>query len=147
MGIGMNISEWNQGGNGWRQLIHHTPRVLIADDCPDTRVVLSHVFESRGVLVDLVNDGESCVERLMVADAVGELFDLALVDIHMPGLSGVDAITSLKMAEIETPIVAITGNPTDASREQCEKMRVATYIDKEELYQKLDWIFTRFLCQ
>jgi CheY-like chemotaxis protein len=58
-------------------------RVLIVDDCPTDRAVMSHRLPSNGYQVMEAESGATAL-RLMMSDR----FDLVLLDIIMPGLDG-----------------------------------------------------------
>ncbi|MBO9547600.1 MAG: response regulator [Caulobacter sp.] len=85
-------------------------RVLAADDNPTNQKVVEAVLAPLNAEVVLVADGAACVEAWKAAK-----FDIVLMDIHMPGMDGVEAaqaIRALEAAEgrVRTPIVAVTAN-------------------------------------
>lgn len=78
--------------------------VLIADDAEDIRSMLAMFLSSLGALVVEVNNGRSAVMR-----ALSDNVDLALIDLHMPEMSGIDAAKSLKQTRPDLPILCLTG--------------------------------------
>jgi signal transduction histidine kinase/ActR/RegA family two-component response regulator len=85
-------------------------RVLVAEDHPTNRAVVSLILEPFGVRLTLVENGREAVETV-----VRESFDLILMDLQMPVLDGLGAareIRSLEMARgrPHTPIVALSAN-------------------------------------
>lgn len=91
-------------------------RVLVADDQLNNRLVLGRLLERAGHRVMLAEDGEDaldCMER--------ETFDLAIVDLHMPGLSGLDVIKQARVMQAgnpRTPIIVLSADVTvDAMRD------------------------------
>ena len=71
-------------------------RVLVADDEASIRFVLRETLEEEGFDVFEVEDGEAALENL----ATGQ-FQLAFVDIRMPGLSGLEVLERLTVAGTE----------------------------------------------
>jgi two-component system sensor histidine kinase RpfC len=91
-------------------------RILVADDQLNNRLVLGRLLERAGHRVIMAEDGEEaldCMER--------ESFDVAIVDLHMPGLSGMDVIKQARVmqaGEPRTPVVILSADVTlDAMRE------------------------------
>jgi CheY-like chemotaxis protein len=79
-------------------------RILIVEDEIAVREVLVDLLAGRGHEIVACEDGTSAVARLG-----GGPFDLALLDLSMPGLSGWDVATRIRAASPRTPIVLITG--------------------------------------
>ena len=92
-----------------------TPRILLVDDAPDQRLVL-RAWLSSTCSVTEAEDG-----RQAVTAARNGLFDLVLMDVHMPVLDGPGALRQLRQHEREAglppvPVVALTaGTPDDAA--------------------------------
>jgi CheY-like chemotaxis protein len=83
-----------------------TPHVLVADDEEDVREVLVEALQRRGFIVSTAADGEAAVAMLRDPS-----IDVAVLDLHMPRLSGYDVI---RFARTEgprpnLPIVVLTG--------------------------------------
>ncbi|MFO1076262.1 MAG: ATP-binding protein [Planctomycetota bacterium] len=96
-----------------------TGRVLLVDDAPDNRRLLSVVLRKVGLEVATAENGErGCAA---VAEAVREdrPFDLVLMDIQMPVLDGYSAAKRLRGEGYAMPIVALTAHATESDRERC----------------------------
>lgn len=82
-------------------------RVLIVDDDPDILVYLSMLLEDHGYVVESVADSAT-------AYAAMDRFrpDLVLVDVLMPGRSGLDLVVSLRRDRrwVGIPVIVITGS-------------------------------------
>ena len=70
-----------------------TMRVLVADDEPSIRFVLQEVLEGLGHSVTAVDDGDAAARELG-----GERYDLAFLDIRMPGLTGIEVLQQHRAA-------------------------------------------------
>src|SRR5947208_289157 len=80
-------------------------RVLVADDCPDTRKSLRLLLKSWGCDCREAADGEEAVHL-----AVEFLPDIVLLDILMPGLGGYEAARRLRHLVPSSRLIALTGH-------------------------------------
>lgn len=83
------------------------PRILIVEDDAAVATFLSRLLVRCGCLVDIVTDGRAAIEHL-----AGQLHDLALVDIGIPNIDGVNVCRRAKEDPVTRliPIVLISGN-------------------------------------
>jgi CheY-like chemotaxis protein len=86
--------------------LHLTKRVLIADDDPVIRRLLSSAVTSEGYTAVVVDDGRAAF-RMLQSDAD---FTAALFDMRMPGLNGVDLIRHMRTEKRlqRIPVMLIT---------------------------------------
>ncbi|HKJ82227.1 MAG TPA: sigma-54 dependent transcriptional regulator [Ignavibacteriaceae bacterium] len=77
--------------------------ILIVDDEKIVRESLQHWFEEESYNVDIAEDGESALKKY----GKGK-YDLLLVDMKMPGMSGLDLLTSIKAIDKEALLILIT---------------------------------------
>jgi CheY-like chemotaxis protein len=99
-------------------------RILVAEDNPVNQRLLVRMLEKRGHSVVLVSNGREAVEAVSC-----QKFDIALLDIQMPEMGGLDATAAIRAAErgkrdpggeaSHLPIVAITANAMKGDRERC----------------------------
>ena len=79
--------------------------VLVVDDDDDMREVVKLALGQQGYEVTAFGDGEAAIEA-----ARHQSFDLAIVDLKMPGTSGATVIKEIKKRQPELPVVIITGS-------------------------------------
>jgi len=79
------------------------PRVLVVDDEPTLRRTLARLLLSRGMHVLTADDGEKAVEMIS-----RESFDVALVDLMMPKLGGLELLEHVKSRHVELEVVLMT---------------------------------------
>jgi len=65
-------------------------RVLVVDDNETNRTILYHQLSGWGVVVDTVDGGEAALARLYAAADRGAAYDLLVLDLHMPGMDGLE---------------------------------------------------------
>jgi CheY-like chemotaxis protein len=84
-------------------------RILIVDDEPWIREVF-HDFCSLtdAFSIEMAGGGAEAVEKVKRHD-----YDLVTLDLIMPEMSGLDALTEIKRAQPKVPVMVITGNATD----------------------------------
>jgi len=78
--------------------------VLVVDDDPDVRGVLEEFLALKGYHVRVSPDGAAAVREL-----AGTAPGVVLLDIEMPGLSGVDALTTIKAMAPATAVIMVSG--------------------------------------
>lgn len=89
-------------------------RVLLVEDNPINALLARTLLTREGCVVEHA----VCGRDALIAAAVGT-FDLILMDMRMPGLSGVETAQRLRDDGIETPIVALTANAFEDDRHAC----------------------------
>ncbi|HSD16168.1 MAG TPA: ATP-binding protein [Thermomonas sp.] len=111
-------------------------RVLIADDHAANRMVLQGVLQKAGHRVMAVDDGEEALDALAVGD-----FELAVVDLHMPSLSGIDLLRQLRVMEAggqaRTPVLVLSADATPESVQACKDAGARAFIAKPFAVAKL----------
>jgi len=99
--------------------------LLVIDDERGLRELLSHAFTRRGWLVRTAPDGEGGI-----AAARGEDFDAVVCDIMMSGTDGHAVLKILRRERPRTPVVLVTGYPTDEGSAQAARLGAHAYLAK-----------------
>ncbi|GAB7080929.1 ABC transporter substrate-binding protein [Megalodesulfovibrio paquesii] len=110
-----------------------TLRILVAEDEPTNRFTMETFLSRRGHRVSMVADGEKALHA-----ALGEPFDLILLDIQLPVLSGLDVARRLREQGIRTPIVAITAFAMQGDRERFLEAGMTDYLSKPLDFKALE---------
>lgn len=103
-------------------------RILVAEDNRTNQRVIKAILERAGHRVVLADDGHAAIERLE-----GETFDVVLMDIGMPGLSGTEAVKMLRFMRDPAdlpPILALSADATLQTREACRQIGFSGYLTK-----------------
>ncbi len=86
-------------------------KILIVDDDPDIREVLSVLLGSEGYKVDAAEDGASALEKIKKDQKI----DLVILDIMMPGMSGVEVCEELRKFSL-VPVLFLTAKSQDQDK-------------------------------
>jgi PAS domain S-box-containing protein len=116
-------------------------RVLVAEDNPTNQTLVSALLKQKGHQVSIVGNGRLAADR-----AVLESFDVILMDVQMPEMSGLEATSVIRDHERtaggHVPIVALTARAMAGDREQCLAAGMDAYVSKplraEELFATID---------
>ena len=101
------------------------PSALVADDEESIRWVLRRVCEEEGLTVETVGTGAEALRILRERRP-----DVALVDIRLPDMSGLDALLQARTEQIDTPIIIITAQNTMANAIEATKRGAYDYLTK-----------------
>jgi len=101
------------------------PRILIVDDDKDIRRVLTEILEGEGYFVDSVGAGVEAVRK-----TEEKFYNLALIDIRLPDMEGVELLTKIKETKPKMRKVIITGYPTLQNAVEALNKGVDAYIMK-----------------
>jgi DNA-binding response OmpR family regulator len=100
-------------------------RILIVDDEPNVRLVFRTALESSGYSITTAADGEQALNWLMA-----ETVDLVLLDLQMPGLSGMDVLEAMRKASLNVPVVIITAHGNVPNAVQAMKLGAIDFLTK-----------------
>jgi CheY-like chemotaxis protein/HPt (histidine-containing phosphotransfer) domain-containing protein len=105
-------------------------RVLLAEDGPENRDVISLQLSRAGCVVKSVPDGQAAVNAALSSLHEGKPFDVILMDMQMPVMDGYTATARLRSAGYGGPIVALTANAMREDCERCSKAGCDAYAPK-----------------
>jgi CheY-like chemotaxis protein len=120
------------------------PLILVVEDHEDSLLLMSYALELVGCGCICQKDSSS---TLLVAREYQP--DLILLDILLPGLSGLDVARSLKEEPLtcEIPVVAVTALTGEKEQESILKAGFVDYISKPYMLEDLEAIVHRLLKQ
>ena len=105
-------------------------RILAAEDNPINQRVLAALLEPLGVEITLVSSGREAIEAWR-----GGVWDLILMDIQMPGMSGVEATLEIRACEAaegraRIPIVAVSANAMQHQMDEYRAVGMELHVAK-----------------
>ena len=86
-------------------------KILLVEDHRDIQLAMRRLLEQEGASVVVARDGREAVTRFE-SDSI----DVVLMDLRMPNVDGVQATRVLRDKGCAVPIIALTADPTSASR-------------------------------
>ena len=120
-------------------------RILAVDDDPAYGAWIQGVLQHAGLQVEALESGNSALQRL------GEVsegpFDLLLLDVRMPLMSGWDLLLALRERGGELPVIVVSGEESVAERVRGLRMGADDYVTKpvepEELLARIEAVVRR----
>ncbi|MFV0200456.1 response regulator [Empedobacter falsenii] len=116
--------------------------VLIVDDNQSNQVILKHMLEFKKITSDLANNGMEALQKVLN----GEVYDVILMDYHMPVLNGLETIQKIKeyveSKQTKIPLVLLHSSSEDEfliqkAKELGINSRLLKPIKSEELFETL----------
>ncbi len=106
---------------------HEAVRILLAEDNVVNQRVALRILEKAGHSVVLARDGAEAVEKFN-----GQRFDMVLMDMQMPKMSGIEATATIRKMEagLRTPIIALTAHAMSGDRQRCLDAGMDDYLAK-----------------
>ncbi|WP_299770029.1 response regulator [uncultured Dokdonia sp.] len=111
-------------------------KILVVEDNKINQMITRKILEKNKMQCDVADNGEIAVEK-----ARSQNFDLILMDIHMPGISGIEATEQIRLFDKEIPILALTAVTIDENIDEFHEAGFNDIIPKpykvEEFFQKI----------
>ncbi|KTF37457.1 ATP-binding protein [Xanthomonas translucens] len=110
-------------------------RILVADDHAANRMVLQRMLQKAGHRAICVDGAEAVLDALAESE-----FDAVIVDLHMPGMSGLDMLKHLRVMQAggpRTPVVVLSADVTPESIQRCEQAGAHTFLAKPLVANRL----------
>jgi CheY-like chemotaxis protein len=114
-------------------------RVLLVEDNPINALLARALLTREGCEIDHAAGGEEAIAAVKVGS-----YDLILMDMRMPGLSGEDTARALRRMNVTTPIVALTANAFEDDRHACLSAGMNDFLVKPMSPDALRAVLTRW---
>jgi len=99
--------------------------ILVVDDDPVVNDSLAKWFRSEGYVAQPVADSRQALEAVQEVE-----YDLALIDIQMPGMNGMELQSRLRGIRPEITVVIMTGYPSEDTEERAFALGACAYVTK-----------------
>lgn len=106
-------------------MIGATPSLLITDDDQGFRETLRGVLEPLGFRTFTAEDGEQALHVIRHQEV-----HLALLDMHMPRLTGLETLTRMRQIKVTLPCIILSANADDELREQARRADAFSVLSK-----------------
>ena len=117
-------------------------RILVVDDEEDMLEVCREALARTEAGVETESDPSRAIRRLC-----SESFDVAVLDIRMPGMGGVDLLKAIRASSPKTSVILMTAFPTAETVEESVKLHADGYITKPFTQNQLVSAVMRLLIQ
>jgi len=108
-----------------KRTVQSTAKILVADDDRTTRFAISSMLKKAGYSVTSVKDGAEALRQIQRIN-----FDLAFLDIWMPGLTGLEVLARVRAGETRPKIIIMTSDGTPQCVLQAVKEQAYEYLSK-----------------
>lgn len=109
-------------------MVEGRPRsVLIADDHPMFRLALRYVLAARDAHANIV---EVASQAALEAAVMSEAFDLALLDLAMPGVNGFSSLVYLRCVRPDMPVIVISSYDDPYTVDRAKQFDAAAFVPK-----------------
>ena len=99
--------------------------VLVVEDDSSILGAVERLLKVRGFDTEVFNTVESFLDRANLCDAT-----CLVLDIHLNGMSGIELWRQLTLSGIELPVIFITANDSEATRQAAMETGCAAYLPK-----------------
>ena len=125
----------------WKEKMENQKiKILLIDDEEEFISTLAERLELRGYQCRTAGDGESGIQMIE-----NERFDIAILDLMMPGLNGLDTLRQIKTTNKELPVILLTGH--GSTKDGMEGMRLGAFdflIKPLDIYVLIEKIKSAF---
>jgi len=122
------------------------PNILLADDEERFRQNLQKMLRAHGLAVTAVGSGEEALAAL-----AAQPYDVILLDVRMPGLSGLETLAALKANYPQTEVIVLTGHASVDTAAEIIRLGAFELLLKpcpvEEILAKIESAYERLLAR
>jgi len=128
-----------------KKIQHSGLHILVAEDNEVNQIVIREFLELMGHQVTLVNDGEQALDAL---DISIQGFDLALLDVNMPNMSGLDVIKAYRFIETNShlPMIILSADAMSGNIDECLNAGADAYLTKPIEHERLAQVIDKIVC-
>lgn len=102
-------------------------KVLVVDDDPAITNLVRHLLKTSGIEADTTGSADDALARMET-----NIYSIVLLDIHMPGMSGVEAISAFKQRSPLVQVIMLTGDVSVSKVIECVDRGAIDFFSKTE---------------
>ena len=107
-------------------------RILLVEDDTINRTITQSILQAEGAVIETATSGEEAIH--MYNDSASGYFDMILMDIILPGISGLDVTRDIRMSgrsdSTTLPIIALTGNAFENDIRKSKEAGMNAHLSK-----------------
>ncbi|QCF25315.1 putative bifunctional diguanylate cyclase/phosphodiesterase [Hydrocarboniclastica marina] len=108
------------------------PKLLVVDDDPRLLESLSQLLQASGFVVDAAQGGRAACRQIEA-----QSYDLVLLDMRMPDMNGLQVLAYLQKAQIDVPVVVVSGEASFGTVSKALRRGAYDYIKKPYIADEL----------
>jgi CheY-like chemotaxis protein len=121
-------------------------RVLLVDDHATTLQVMEKFLQKVGLRVTTASNGEDAIKEI----TRNSRYDMIIMDVQMPGLSGIETAKIIRLYEDENkiqrvPIISLSANTSDKNIEECILAGMDDFIEKPADFNKVHQVINTWI--
>lgn len=129
----INFTQNNHNEVNTTSLNTYLFKILLVEDAPIIQIVHKRMLENLGYHVELANCAERALYKLNQT-----IYDVILMDISLPGMSGIDAAIEIRRREYQNlPIIALTAFSDEKNYQDCKNAGINAFVTKPISQEKL----------
>ena len=101
------------------------PAIAVVDDDPSLRRSVCNLLRSRSFLTEAFPSAEE-----FLSSTRREIVGCLVLDLRMSGMSGLDLLRHLRSAEVQIPVVILTAQGDEGTRQRCLEAGAAAFLVK-----------------
>ncbi len=107
-------------------------RALVVDDNPTNRDILLQQLQGWRMQVTCVDGGQQALNAMAAASAAGQAFALAILDMHMPGMDGLQLAAAIRAqpAQASTRLMMLSSTYANANQQTRADLGIRRYLNK-----------------
>ncbi len=109
----------------------HRQRVLVADDSPVVRELVSEILTGAGLMVEQAVDGSAALESILQSEP-----DLVVSDVEMPRMNGFDLLAEVRRRTQRLPVVMLSTRGSIEDRKRATRLGANAYLVKTEFHSE-----------
>ena len=126
--------------------LHMNGRVLLVDDHATTLQVMEKFLQKVGLRVTTASNGEDAIKEI----TRNSRYDMIIMDVQMPGLSGIETTKIIRLYEDENqiqrvPIISLSANTSDKNIEECILAGMDDFIEKPADFNKVHQVINTWI--
>ena len=116
--------------------------ILVVEDNKINQMITRKILEKRNIICQVADNGMDAIKLVEAND-----FDVVLMDIHMPGISGIEATQEIRKFKPDLPIIALTAVTIEENIDEFYRVGFSEIIPKpfktEEFFEKIHRTLTQ----
>jgi len=126
--------------------LHMSGRILVVDDHGTTLQLMEKFLQKIGLSVTTATDGEGAIKEV----TTNNRFDMIIMDVQMPGLSGIETTKIIRLFEDENqikrvPIISLSANTSEKNIEDCILAGMDDFIQKPADFNKVHQVINTWI--